>query len=69
MISIDANTGTIDLNVADDVLAQRRENWMPRKTDYNSGALWRYAQNVGPANKGALTHPGAEAETHVYADI
>ncbi|WP_114520088.1 dihydroxy-acid dehydratase [Altererythrobacter sp. ZODW24] len=69
MISIDANAGTIDLNVADDVLAKRREDWEPRKTDYNSGALWRYAQNVGPASKGALTHPGAKAETHVYADI
>ena len=39
------------------------------RNDYQSGALWRYAQNVGPASKGALTHPGAKAETHVYADI
>jgi len=38
-------------------------------SDYGSGALWRYAQNVGPAYKGAVTHPGAAAETHVYADI
>ena len=37
--------------------------------DYQSGALWRYAQNVGPAHLGALTHPGASAETHCYADI
>jgi len=27
------------------------------------------AQTVGPAGKGAVTHPGAAAETHVYADI
>ena len=42
---------------------------LPRANDYQSGALWRYARNVGPASKGALTHPGAKAETHVYADI
>jgi dihydroxy-acid dehydratase len=68
-ISIDAETGTIDLNVADDVLTARKSAWTPRKTDYQSGALWRYAQNVGPAWKGAITHPGGKAETHVYADI
>lgn len=68
-IAIDAVAGTIDLNVADEVLAERRKAWRPRTNDYQSGALWRYAQNVGPASKGALTHPGAKAETHVYADI
>ena len=51
------------------VLAERRTKWVPRKNDYQSGALWRYAQTVGPAYKGALTHPGASAERHVYADI
>jgi len=68
-IRIDAEAGTIDLLVADDVLATRRAAWVPRTSDYGSGALWRYAQNVGPAYKGAVTHPGAKAETHVYADI
>lgn len=68
-IAIDAIAGTIDLDVSEDVLAARRAAWRPRTNDYGSGALWRYAQNVGPAYKGALTHPGASAETHVYADI
>ena len=68
-ISIDANKGTIDLIVADDVLAARKARWQPRVHDYQSGALWRYAQNVGPAWQGAVTHPGAKAETHVFADI
>ncbi|ONF96008.1 dihydroxy-acid dehydratase [Sphingomonas jeddahensis] len=68
-IRIDAEAGTIDLLVAEDVLAARRAAWQPRVSDYGSGALWRYAQNVGPAYKGAVTHPGAAAETHVYADI
>jgi dihydroxy-acid dehydratase len=68
-ISINAETGTIDLNVSAEVLEERRKLWKPRLTDYGSGALWRYAQNVGPAHKGAVTHPGGQAETHVYADI
>ncbi|NTS65766.1 dihydroxy-acid dehydratase [Sphingomonas sp. HHU CXW] len=69
IIRIDAEAGTIDLDVADAVLADRRARWQARRNDYGSGALWRYAQNVGPAYKGAVTHPGAQAETHVYADI
>jgi dihydroxy-acid dehydratase len=69
LISIDAVNGTIDLLVESEVLEERRENWKPRLSDYGSGALWRYAQNVGPAYKGAVTHPGGKAETHVYADI
>ena len=69
IIHIDAEAGTIDLDVPEDVMAERRAAWVPRKTDYGSGALWRYAKTVGPAYKGAVTHPGAAAETHVYADI
>ena len=69
IIVIDAEAGTIDLKVADEVLAARRALWQPRRTDYQSGALWRYARNVGPAWRGAVTHPGGAAETHVYADI
>ncbi len=68
-IAIDAAAGTIDLRVSEEVLAERRHAWRPRTNDYQSGALWRYAQTVGPASKGALTHPGAKAETHVYAVI
>ena len=68
-IRIDAEAGTIDLLVDPEELEQRRERWQPRANDYQAGALWRYARNVGPAVKGAVTHPGAAAETHVYADI
>ncbi len=69
IIAIDAEAGTIDLNVDDATMAARKAAWKPRVNDYQAGALWRYAQNVGPAWQGAVTHPGAKAERHVYADI
>lgn len=69
MIHIDAAAGTIDLDVDDEILEKRRSSYSMRENNYGAGALWRYAQNVGPAYKGATTHPGAKAEKHVYADI
>jgi dihydroxy-acid dehydratase len=70
IITLDALKGEISIDVSDDVLAERKKAWAgPRETIYASGALWKYAQLVGPANKGAVTHPGAEKEKHVYMDI
>lgn len=69
MITINAETGEISVALSDVELAERRKSWQPRKTDYQSGALWKYAQTVGTAEKGAVTHPGGQAETHVFADI
>ena len=68
-IVLDAEKGTLDVLISDEEMARRRAEWQPRKTDYNSGTLWKYAQLVGPARTGAVTHPGAKAETHCYADI
>jgi dihydroxy-acid dehydratase len=68
-ITIDAQAGTLEVALSDAELAERRRAWAPRRNAYQSGCLWRYAQNVGDAEKGAVTHPGARAETHVYADI
>ncbi len=69
VITIDAVNGTIDVALGDDELAARRKEWTPRETDYQSGALWKYAQTVGDALHGAVTHPGGAKETHCYADI
>ncbi|WP_230480438.1 dihydroxy-acid dehydratase [Sphingomonas sp. Leaf21] len=69
IIRIDAEAGTIDLHIEPSVLDERRARWTPRVNDYQAGVLWRYAQNVGPAHQGAVTHPGAKSERHVYADI
>jgi dihydroxy-acid dehydratase len=69
VIVLDAEKGTLNVELSDAELAARRKAWQPRRHDYQSGALWKYAQTVGDAEKGAVTHPGAKAETHVYADI
>ncbi|MCU0839749.1 MAG: dihydroxy-acid dehydratase [Rhodospirillales bacterium] len=69
VIAIDADRGSLDVELSAEELAARRAAWQPRQTDFQSGALWKYAQQVGDACRGAVTHPGARAETHVYADI
>ena len=69
-ITIDAMAGEITVDLSDDELAARKEDWAgPRRTIYASGALWKYAQLVGPTKLGATTHPGARDEAHVYMDI
>jgi len=70
MITLNAREGSISVDLSDDELAQRKSAWTgPRPTNYASGALWKYAQQVGPTYLGAVTHPGAKMETHVYADL
>ncbi|TKT76755.1 dihydroxy-acid dehydratase [Aquamicrobium sp. LC103] len=69
IITIDAVEGTIDVALGEDELAARRTEWKPRQTDYQSGAIWKYAQTVGSARFGAVTHPGGAKETHCYADV
>ncbi|MDP6351233.1 MAG: dihydroxy-acid dehydratase [Alphaproteobacteria bacterium] len=67
-ITIDAEAGTLEVALSDDELAARRARWAARENDFRSGELWKYAQLVGPACKGAVTHPGAAAEVQCYAD-
>ncbi len=69
IIDLNAITGALEVRLTEAELIERRKTWTPRTTDYQSGALWKFAQTVGSAKDGAVTHPGGEAETHVYADI
>jgi dihydroxy-acid dehydratase len=68
-IVIDAAEGTLNVELDEATLAARRAKWQPRDTFYGAGALWKYAQTVGSAEKGAVTHPGGKEERHVYADL
>jgi len=68
-IEIDAQAGTISVALTDAELALRKKAWKPKPAAFGSGALWKYAQQVGPARTGAVTHGGARAEIRTYADI
>lgn len=68
-IVIDAIKGEINVQLTDDEIEKRKNEWKPRQTIHNSGSIWKYAQTVGPAYEGAVTQPGAGSETHTYADI
>ena len=69
MIEIDAEKGTLDVKLTKSELEQRARAWKPRADESTSGYLWKYAQQVGPARKGAVTHPGGSVEKECYADI
>jgi dihydroxy-acid dehydratase len=69
IIDIDATAGTLSVRLDEKELAGRRKAWKARESTFGSGAIWKYAQQVGPARDGAVTHPGGAAEKHSYADI
>jgi dihydroxy-acid dehydratase len=68
MIVIDAEKGTLSVELTDAELAARRSAYKPRTHDFQSGTIWKYTQTVGTAAFGAVTHPGATKETKSYAD-
>ena len=68
-IEIDAEKGSISVNLSDDEIKKRKSQWKPKDSNFESGTLWKYAQSVGDATNGAVTHPGAFKEKKVYADI
>ena len=69
IIVIDAEKGTIDVEISSDEMERRRVDWKPKPAAFGSGSLWRFAKNVGPARRGAVTHPGGASEVRCYADI
>jgi dihydroxy-acid dehydratase len=69
IIEIDAVAGTLDVKLSKEELERRALEWKPRAEEFTSGYLWKYAQQVGPARRGAITHPGASVEKECYADI
>src|SRR5665213_2326498 len=69
IIELDADKGTINVKLSAEELAKRKTQWKAREPEIGSGYLWKYAQQVGPAVKGAVTHPGGAAEKECYGDI
>ena len=69
VIEINNEKSSLKVQLTSKELIKRKKKWKPRKNEYNSGTLWKYSQSVGPAFKGAVTHPGAYKEKKSYADI
>ena len=69
IITIDAEKGTMVVELSDAELAERKKAFKPKPPAFRTGALARYAKNVGPARDGAVTTPGADQEVRCYADI
>lgn len=56
-IKINVEKNSLDLMVSKSELEQRRKDWRPRKPNYETGALAKYASLVGSASEGAITSP------------
>ena len=69
VIEINADKGLLKVHLTNKEMLKRKKKWKPKKIEYTSGTLWKYSQSVGPAFKGAVTHPGAFKEIKCYADI
>ena len=69
IIVIDADAGILDVELSAEELERRRKVWKAPANMYQSGALRKFADQVGPARYGAVTHAGGKAEVHCYADI
>src|SRR5438034_893449 len=68
IVELDAEAGTLNARLSEEEFARRKRDWKPRDPEFTSGYLWKYAPQVGPARKGAVTHPGGAAERACYAD-
>jgi dihydroxy-acid dehydratase len=69
IIELDAEKGTLSVRLTASEFERRAKDWKPRPDEFTSGYLWKYAQQVGSARYGAVTHPGASVEKACYADI
>ena len=54
-VTIDAQQLLLQVNVPEEELAKRREQWKPRKPRYDRGILGKYARLVSSSSLGAVT--------------
>lgn len=54
-VRIDAINNTIDVLISDEVLAERRKNWVAPPLKVSSGVLYKYAKTVASASEGCVT--------------
>ena len=54
-ITIDAVNNTIDVNISEKDLINRKSNWIKPNLKFNSGILYKYCKNVSNASNGCVT--------------
>ncbi|MDH3579289.1 MAG: dihydroxy-acid dehydratase [Hyphomicrobiales bacterium] len=69
VITINAIEGTLDVALSDAEFEKRAKAWKAPDNPYKSGVLWKYADQVGAARTGAVTHPGGKVEDECYANV
>ena len=57
-VTVDIPSRDLSVDLSDDELDARREEWEPREPQYTGGVLAKYARDFGSAAKGAVTNPG-----------
>ena len=65
IIAIDAEAGTITLEVDEAELSRRRQAWEPIEPRYKGGALAKFAKLASPACEGAITSTGGHDEIKI----
>ncbi|CAM4386449.1 dihydroxy-acid dehydratase [Zobellia nedashkovskayae] len=55
IITIDAETNAINVEVSDEVLAKRKESWVQPELKFKKGVLYKYARSVSSAAQGCVT--------------
>ncbi|WP_053992017.1 dihydroxy-acid dehydratase [Mangrovimonas sp. TPBH4] len=55
LITIDAETNAIMLEVSEEELQERRKQWKAPKLKFDRGVLYKYARTVSSASKGCVT--------------
>ena len=57
-VTVDIPERELSVDLSDDELDARREEWEPREPNYTNGVLAKYARDFGSAAEGAVTNPG-----------
>lgn len=66
IIEINTEHGTLNVELSEAELRQRKSKWQPPKPNYTSGVLAKYAKLVGSASEGAITNYDLEEKRGVF---
>jgi dihydroxy-acid dehydratase len=61
-VTVDIPERELSVDVSDEELQRRRENWEPNPPNYTNGVLAKYGQAFDSAANGAVTNPGVKRD-------